>query len=107
MPNEEGYPTGEELKKIREWPVTDAPSLVEFIQGLWSYPDRVVIDKAKHELYLSTGGWSGNESIIEALQDNTMFWWSFWQRSQRGGHYWFDEGIVDGKTLQLVRREKA
>jgi hypothetical protein len=41
------------------------------------------------KLELHTGGWSGNEEIISVLQ-NSMFWVMYWQKSERGGHYYFE-----------------
>lgn len=41
------------------------------------------------ELDLSTGGWSDNEAVIEALQNNHTFWPHCWVQSRRGGHFWF------------------
>jgi len=38
---------------------------------------------------LHTGGWSGNEEIIRAMQDNRVWWGMFWESSRRGGHYEF------------------
>ena len=40
-------------------------------------------------LYLATGGWSGNESVIEALQSNLCFWGFSWVQSIRGGGHSF------------------
>lgn len=39
-------------------------------------------------LELTTGGWSGNEKIIDIIC-NTMFWFFWWQESKRGGYYKF------------------
>jgi hypothetical protein len=36
-----------------------------------------------------TGGWSGNEDIIEAMMENVLLWLAVWQRSERGGHFTF------------------
>jgi hypothetical protein len=46
--------------------------------------------KGKYQrLEMHTGGWSGNEEIMTALQDNAYFFLLYWQRSKRGGHYYF------------------
>ena len=39
-------------------------------------------------LQLHTGGWSGNEELVQWLQ-GTYYWAVAWQKSERGGHYWF------------------
>ena len=84
-----GYPESSELKRIREWPYQDAAGLMDFIRSIWWTADwgwkqtGMVFD-------ISTGGWSGNESIIEALQENAMFWILCWWESRRGGHYRFE-----------------
>lgn len=44
----------------------------------------------------STGGWSGNESIIGAMQKNRMVWNFLWEQSRRGGHYVFDKRALHG-----------
>ena len=99
------YPTESVLKKIREWDITKShvSELLEYVQGLWTYPDRFV--RKRHSLYLSTGGWSGNEDIIAALQDNYLFWALYWYRSQRGGHYWFDDKIVADELKGFSERK--
>ena len=90
MPDKYGYPTPEELRKIKEWNcIDDLDGLLRFVENLWYYPDRFYLTGKKvKRLYLSTGGWSGNESVIKALRE-TMFWCFAWWKSQRGGHYWF------------------
>ena len=85
----DGYPTEETLRVIAAWPTDKLDDLVPFVCEAWSYPDRAQHDEAKATLYLSTGGWSGNEDIIGALEENFMFWATYWFKSQRGGHYWF------------------
>lgn len=86
--DDDGYPDDEELKRIAEWPYTDIAGMLEFAQGLWSYPDRWWIEG--DTLHLSTGGWSGNESVVDAMAQNRMFWAISWVSSRRGGHYEFD-----------------
>lgn len=93
----EGYPTKKELKQIRNWPHTDFPGLMRFIEGIWHWPDWGWSQDGEH-FYLSTGGWSGNEDIIEAMQANTVFWTICWVSSRRGGHYVFR---VYGQVRQL------
>jgi hypothetical protein len=44
--------------------------------------------KFKFKLELHTGGWSDNETIISDLESN-FFWFLYWQKSVRGGHYYF------------------
>jgi len=40
---------------------------------------------------LVVGGWSGNESIIRALENNKHWIWTMnWVQSRRGGHYIFE-----------------
>ncbi len=82
------YPEEHELKKIKEWD-DDIPALMEYVKELWIR--RYGHWKQTGSRYdLSTCGWSGNEDIITALQDNTMFWMLCWQNSKRGGHYVFE-----------------
>ncbi len=91
------YPSEEELRAIRNWDTIHDPlGLVEFVRDVWWNPDWG-FKKTKHKLELHTGGWSGNEDIINALKENTMFWWVYWETSKRGGHYWFDDRVVAEK----------
>lgn len=89
-----GYPTNRELAtlkrfKFQRW--QDVLDMLEHIRELWNWNDTAFVLKGKTvlRLELHTYGWSGNESIVEALMDNPMFWSLFWQSSRRGGHYTF------------------
>lgn len=98
--DEDGYPEEEELQDIRDaagFQPEDACALLERVRQLWHWPNYATVteagDKLRHEF--CTGGWSGNESLIEALQDNTMFWLRWWQLSERGGRYVFETPNVE------------
>lgn len=52
-------------------------------------------NKDKQVLKLATGGWSDNESVIDAIEQNRMIMMCWWAMSQRGGAYWFAPGVVD------------
>ena len=89
------YPSDADLARIEAWPVDDLRGLFDFIEERWAYPeywddkpsppfaDEAAIIKC------STGGWSGNESLIGALQANRAAWFLTWYSSRRGGHYEF------------------
>lgn len=87
----DGYPTEEALLRIARFDTTegDIEKFLDLVQAVWSYPDRFCRSKNKKTLYLSTGGWSGNESVIKAMKQN-FFWFIAHSKWQRGGHYWFD-----------------
>lgn len=81
------YPSEEELKEIEaaaERPPWD--NLIRLLREIWHWDDYFKWDGKFLELH--TGGWSGNEDIIESLRE-TIFWLLFWQKSERGGHYYF------------------
>ena len=96
--DDDGYPTDAVLEKITNWSHTDKfVHLMEFVKDIWWQADwgwqeyNTKDYKNRHEITydISTGGWSGNESIISALQDNRLFWMFCWEQSKRGGHYRF------------------
>jgi hypothetical protein len=91
----DGYPTKRELKKIETWGMgtgeeLDPIGLVEYLRTVWYYqePYFKVRGKKVIRLELHTGGWSGNEDVIDALHKN-LFWTFNWVKSVRGGHYYF------------------
>lgn len=88
----DGYPTDQELARIRDWPIDNEGEigrLLTFVRELWRYADAGYWRQRGRTYRISTAGWSGNESIIGALQGNRLFWLLCWQSSRRGGHYVF------------------
>ena len=96
----DGYPTDDALEIIALWHWDDARGWFKFIEGLWAYhdwgwkendePHEWDKDKIVHRYYISTAGWSGNESIIDAMQKSDFMWSLNWVQSRRGGHYIFE-----------------
>lgn len=97
--DEDRYPTQDALTIIELWPFEDQKGWFIFIESLWAMKDFGWSEGvARHEyradekvyLYeLSTAGWSGNESIIRAMEKNNFLWQMVWWSSRRGGHYTF------------------
>ena len=96
-----GYPTDETLKTIEEWPYTDDfRLLMDYVQEAWAdygWFERCAPEVAEamdgdrdchdgHWWCYATGGWSGNESIIGALERNAIFHFYAWYCSVRGGY---------------------
>lgn len=86
------YPTDDELKRITDWPLPctteTAQAWFDFIRDCWWQPDWGWSQDGD-TLNISTGGWSGNEEIISAMQSNFIFWSLCWESHRRGGHYTF------------------
>ena len=91
-----GYPTDKTLEEIANYKAKgygQYNELMEYIKDCWWHPEMM---KKKEKLatsdiwHISTGGWSGNEDIIEAMKKNFWFWMACWVQSRRGGHYIFE-----------------
>lgn len=98
----DGYPTASELKRIQKWPHTDFEELLKYVRRRWQYADMGYWRQTQRRYYVSTAGWSGNESMIYALQKNPIFWAICWVQSRRGGHY-----IFELKKPKGEKRERA
>lgn len=85
--DEDEYPTEDTLQRIANWSWTDFEALLEYVTACVDGYGRAW--KENDEFRIATGGWSGNESIIDALQKNTVFWAMYWNSSHRGGLYTF------------------
>lgn len=101
------YPTDEALEKITNWSADDIAGCFTFMKDIWTYADcgywheyetegqlYRVTKKKVYRYEISTGGWSGNESIIAALEKNWMIYIMTWVQSRRGGHYIFERTLV-------------
>ena len=103
------YPDEQTLRFIRRYDTLKAPieDLRDFVIQNWHYADggASLISGRKFELH--TGGWSGNESIIAALEKSSkgMFWFFCWVMSKRGGHYWFE--IPQKMTRRYLKKYLA
>ncbi len=92
----DGYPSPATLQHIRSWPAEDPRGLVQYLcEAWWPGFGRKGQDGPYYRfawrggyLRLATGGWSGNEDIVEALS-KSMFWVMRWRRSERGGLHIF------------------
>ena len=87
---EEGYPDDQELEIIEKYPLRDVFHLTDLVNELWAVAGtRSEWIKGVLHYELHTGGWSGNESIIEALEKN-RFVDRFCVKWLRGGHWYFE-----------------
>jgi len=108
-----GYPTNEYLEFIRNYKPEQMP-VFEFVDTIlrngWYFDDwgfvlhRRYNDKRKLELH--TGGWSGNEEIIEVILSN-IFLTHFEMRYVMwctGGHHYFE--LSEYKPVKKLRNRK-
>lgn len=95
----EGYPTDEFLDYVRDTEFRTTEDIMEFVETLrdvwyfggWGFKLHRKY-KGVRKLELHTGGWSGNEQIIEAMKENiwlTHFKMSY-VRWETGGHHYFE-----------------
>lgn len=97
----DGYPTNNTLDTISNWVLKDQQSIIDFFKfaesaynkhyGCWkiinNYNDLLALTYEPFTaLKIATGGWSSNESVIQAMKANTI-WYIAWVVSARGGLY--------------------
>jgi hypothetical protein len=88
------YPPVEFLKELTQKPCDNFHEFMAQIKPYWAFSGWGWRQDGDI-YYLSTGGWSGNEDIINALETNFMFYLMYWMRSSRGGHYIFAPCTMD------------
>ena len=92
---DEGYPTEEFLLWIKNFnPFQhDLLSFIQIIMDNWNHGNYGYKLKRKYKkknsFELHTLGWSGNKSIISALENNDYFFLLYWRKTIVGGHYYF------------------
>jgi hypothetical protein len=74
--------------EFKNWP-DDFYKFAEFIKNCWR-EDYGYYRLWGRKLWLSTGGWSENESIMSAIDQNKTFNMVCWEEIRRGGHYKFE-----------------
>lgn len=87
------YPDEQVLEHMRNYDLLrgDMGQFLELIRENWWSADwgYKLTGKRVLRLELHTGGWSGNEEVISALQRNFIFWAMCWRKTEAGGHYYF------------------
>lgn len=104
--DEDGYPTEAALERIKNWDYmgTDIKELFDFVKSLWCWGDTAFVmgsDVPKEYALRScenndgatwvraaTGGWSGNESLVRAIE-NSPIGMVTWRQSSWGGLHIF------------------
>ena len=95
MPEKYYYVTDEDYDTIKNWNYKDGYNrLMDYIKERWAYENwgwdkRKDIKSGKVFYDIATGGWSENECLMSALQENRIFWGTCWEASRRGGAYLF------------------
>ena len=98
------YPSEKELVKISNWNVTDPEGLFKYIQERWYYPNYVTISDNGEKWEFITGGWSGNEELINALRQNIILWMKHWYSSTASGvHQFVMRSLIKKETCIWVR----
>jgi len=93
MLDKDNYPDERSLERIMKWDILKqgVQDLLDLVKENTNTPDWSFSVKGKRVLRFEyhTGGWSGNEDVIDALRQNLLFWSMYWQKSEVGGHYYF------------------
>lgn len=84
----DGYPTAAALRRLSKWPAEDLRGALEYAAGLWHWPNYV--RRRGRRYTFITGGWSGNESVMAALERNLFLYAVCWEASFRGGKHIYE-----------------
>ena len=101
-----GYPSKATLELIEAWPIEDAAGAgvqawLSYCREAWNHgvwelgqvtPEERSVFRVADGAWIhrcATGGWSGNESVLEAMSAHLPFWSLVFIARGRGGEYWF------------------
>lgn len=96
----DGYPTELTLEALKGWPYPDPTGALDFMAAAWHWPHLVTrelkaaerevchADPGEAFIRFATGGWSGNEDLIAAFEQNLNYMLS-WELSGSGGLHIF------------------
>lgn len=81
------YPSSKDVEAIEKWDYGDLLGCLDFIESIWSDYGRIE-RRGKHKVWVRfiTGGWSGNEEILSAMDKNVGIM-TCWEASYRGGKH--------------------
>lgn len=105
--DDEGYPTEEWLTFIEEYQPDEYLPIYDFLELLKSSWNHSQWGFKLHRIYrgirkleLHTGGWSGNESIIKAIEKNIFLTYISmkYKMWETGGHYYFEIKLIKNKN---------
>lgn len=103
--NKAGYPSDDSLQLIHEWrPRNGWIDLLEYMNECWCHRMGKVTSERHYNggldgkpfllrFTFATGGWSGNESVIEAARENEAAWRALHVFSGPGGVHVFEVKI--------------
>jgi hypothetical protein len=86
------YPTEDQLKAIASGPAftrAECTALMTAAIDIWEFDGVRWDGDAVGTVTLVTGGWSGNEDVVDSLRQNYVFWSRCWESSHRGGKHVF------------------
>jgi hypothetical protein len=96
MVDDDGYPTGWGIAQLRGFTGGTPEQFVEMVRQLWWLPELIETAHSTDRdgrpivrIRLVTGGWSGNEEVIQEI-DATFFAVFYWASSHRGGLHVFE-----------------
>jgi len=72
------YPSEVTLEQIRTHSIEEESSLPALVASHWHYAERAA-ETSPGLWVFSTGGWSGNEDLLEAMQGSPAWWMLSWE----------------------------